>query len=180
MTTLIYRDGELAGDRRYGMPLAGEQIVYVDRPKVHLHPSKKIAFGLCGSTKGKDVVQELGDYLLTVAVLIEEGNVPDIKEVLKDWAVNSLNIVLMTRQNAWLIVYEGEEVKLTNLDDLPYYSVGSGQWCAVALLGEGCSFEEIYKITPMIDGMTGPKFDVYKKTKLKALRTARARRNPRS
>ena len=180
MTTLIYRDGVLSGDRRYGMPLAGDQIVYVDRPKVHLHPSGKIAYGICGSVKGKDAIADLGDYLLSVAVLIEQGTVPDMKPVLMEYMVNSINIILLTRKNAWLFVLdEGDDttVKVTNLDDLPYYTVGSGQWAAAALLGEGVKIDKIYDIVPLIDGMTGPKFDVYKKTKLKSLGVKHARSN---
>lgn len=180
MTTLIYRDGVLAGDRRFGMPLAGDQMVYVDRPKVHLHPSEKIAFGICGSVKGKDAVSSIGDYLLSVASIIESGKVPDMKEALMEYMVNSINIILMTRKNAWLFsLDEGDDavVKITDLDDLPYYSVGSGQWCAAAMLNEGCKIEKIYSIVHLIDGMTSARFDAYKKTKLKSLGVKRASSN---
>lgn len=182
MTTLIYRDGVLSGDRQYGMPLVGDHMIYVDRPKVHLHPSGKIAYGICGSVKGKDAVTDLGDYLLSVAVLIEKGTVPDMKPVLAEYMVESLNIILLTRKNAWLFRlddYEGGEVKVTNLDDLPYYTTGSGQWAAAALLSEGCSLEKIYSIVPLIDGMTGYKYNAYKKTKLKTLGVKHARSNKR-
>lgn len=179
MTTLIYRDGVLTGDRRFGMPLVGDQILYVDRPKVHLHPSGKIAFGICGSTKGLKPEVALGDYFLTVATLIESGTIPDIKPVLDEWTTGSPSIIIMTRKHAWVFQTVDDKIEVSNLDDLPYYVVGSGQWAAAALLGEGCKVEYIYATVTLIDGMTGPKFDLYRKTKLKSLGVKRANRNTR-
>lgn len=182
MTTLIYRDGVVAADRRYGMPLCGKDMVFVDRPKVHLHPTKKIAYGICGAVKGKNAQERIGDYLLGVAIQLEQGEIPEMEDVLKDWSVDGINLVLLTRNYAWLIILDetDNKVKITDLDDLPFYAVGSGQWAAFALLNEGVKFDEIFKIVPKIDGMTGPRYDSYKKTQLRSLRTKNASGNKRS
>jgi hypothetical protein len=182
MTTLIYRDGVVAADRRYGVPACGKSMVFIDRPKVHLHPTKKIAYGICGAVKGKDAQNRIGDYLLGVATQLEQGEVPDMAEVLADWSVDGINLILLTRNYAWLIILDetDNKVKVTDLDDLPFYAVGSGQWSAFALMNEGATFDKIFSIVPKIDGLTGPRYDSYKKTQLRSLRTTNARRNKRS
>ncbi len=169
MTTIIYRDGVLTGDRRYGVPSVAGELVFINRPKIHMHSTGKLAFGICGFSKGKDAHIAIGDFLLTCLIAMDKGKEYDFSPMFGSKVAETSTVIVMSKKVAIAIWKDEDEVKTQDLDELPYFIVGSGQWPAVALINEGCPIDRLYKIVSGIDGMTGGIYDEITRKTIKAL-----------
>lgn len=130
MTTLAYRDGELATDSRI---TAGDMIVSDRRKKVHrLRDGSILAWS--GSVQQAE--------LLLRAMRKKGAKIPQLTEI----------SALHLRTDGTLWEYEGEAwVK----QDPGYYATGSGQAYAFAAMDAGASAKEAVRIAIKRDAASG-------------------------
>lgn len=173
MTTLIYKNGTLMGDRRFGVRGLDQDIVFIDKPKIWQHPNRHIAFGICGEHKGKNIYPELGDVLIDYGIKIEQGLDVDWTPIWDKFVGETSTIVLMTKRNVWAIVKARNDNEPDahgfvrfDLDELPWFIVGSGQHAGGILLAmaeerfkDNIDYKRVYDIVAKVDSMTSSNFD---------------------
>ena len=175
MTTLIFRNGELTGDRRYGIPALNGNNIFIDHPKVHVHESRQVAFGICGDTKDRGSEAIIGDIILANMIQRAKGNEVDWMPLVKKYMGSGNTLIVITKTEAIAICNneDGESYTLVNLADLPFFTVGSGQNAAIGLLIMNTDINKIYQIVSRVDGMTGISFDSILQKKLLKLRVGK-------
>lgn len=172
MTTLIYKDGLLYGDRRYGVPANNGVNIYIDHPKIHTHESRQVAFGICGDTKYKGSEGVIGDVILANVIQMAKGNDVDWIPLFNKYLGTSGTLIVITKTTGFAICMNEDETNYTlvDLDSVPFFTVGSGQNAAAALLATDTDMEKVYPIISRVDGMTGYTPDIIKRSRLLKLR----------
>lgn len=165
MTTIVYRDGVLAADRKVSFN-TGEWRYNLERDKLHLHPSKMLAYTFTGSVNKHSDHELLGDWLLTLSRLIENGDC--VREFLADIPKELDNIVpiWITKRGAYSI----RENQIELIDQVPFYANGSGMWCALACLDVGVTFKKLFVVTAGIDCCTSTEFTQIKQSSLRIIK----------
>ena len=149
MTTIVYRDGVLAGDGRETSHEEGESsfIIRDDCIKVYRLPDGR----LFGAARTSEDIARLYDALMEACANDSPNRWPCPR-------LEDVNAICVDTDGV-IRVYEGARWEVVNM---PYYSVGSGARFAFALLDAGHSAEETVKFTMGRDPWSGGKITTLK------------------
>lgn len=161
MTTIVYRDGILAGDS-YHVHYSGENGIPIHRQKVFIEESKLFAYAFCGTYPQEDFPLEQWIALVLSKTLKGESIKP-IKEI-------NFFLIIMTRDEVYNISNSNGVITVAPMRNDEYVAYGTGGSIASTALVKGKSALESLERAMLLDTMSGGNIYAVKRSSLRKVK----------
>lgn len=169
MTSIVYHNGKLYGDRRH--VVASFPVSFIDGPKIFKSKDGQFAYGISGRSvieNNRDRLEGILRKLIEHFVVTGRDRLSPM-EVLDESERDDLNLSQMIMATSDIQVYSFENVETilrVNCGEATQ-AVGSGGVYVNTMLRSGLTIKEVSKRIRRLDHFTGDKFDCIDTKKLK-------------